>query len=70
MSIVDDLVANAGVYIGIDRETERGGDSAAKLVITPLPGGNGVEVDYETFNPSQAERVRGHIEHAVIGRRA
>src|SRR5207302_1368403 len=45
-----------------------GGDSAAKIVLTPLPGGTGVALDYETFNPANAERLRGHAEHAVIGR--
>jgi hypothetical protein len=67
VGIVDDLLANPGIYLGIDRETERGGDSAAKIVITPLPGGAGVTLDYETFT-TNAERVRGHAEHAVIGR--
>ena len=68
MSIVDDLLANPGVYLGIDREVERGGNSVAKIVVTPLPGGAGVTLDYETFNPANAERLRGHAEHAVIGR--
>jgi hypothetical protein len=69
MSIVDDLLANPGVYLGIDRELERGGDSVAKIVVTPLPGGAGVTLDYETFNPSNPQpHLRGHAEHAVIGR--
>ena len=68
MSIVNDLLANPGVYLGIDREVERGGNSVAKIVVTPLPGGAGVTLDYETFNPANAERLRGHAEHAVIGR--
>src|SRR5438874_932792 len=68
MGIVDDLLANPGTYLGIDREIQRGGDSAAKIVITPLPGGTGVTVDYETFNPSNPEHLRGHAERAVIGR--
>jgi len=68
MSIVDDLVANTGTYIGIDRETERGGASAARIVITALPGGNGVSLDYETFNPTRENAIRGHAEHAIIGR--
>ena len=68
MGIVDDLLANPGTYLGIDREPGRGGDSAAKIVITPLPGGAGVTLDYETFNATNSERIRGHAEHAVIGR--
>jgi len=68
MGIIDDLLANPGTYLGIDREPGRGSESAAKLVITPLPGGAGVAIDYETFNPANPERLRGHAEHAVIGR--
>ena len=68
MSIVDDLLANPGVYLGIDREMQRGGDSAAKIIVTPLPGGAGVSLDYETFNPANAERLRGRAKHTVIGR--
>jgi hypothetical protein len=67
MGIVDDLLANPGTYLGVDHEIDRGDDSAAKIVITSLPGGAGVTLDYETFNPN-AERLRGHAEHAVIGR--
>ena len=67
MGILDDLLANPGIYLGIDGAPGRGGDSAAKIVIAPLPGGAGVTLDYETFNPNP-ERVRGHAEHAVIGR--
>src|SRR5947208_3064259 len=65
MSIVDDLLANPGTYFGIDRGH---GDSAAKIVITPLPGGAGVALEYETFSPSNPGQVRGHAERAVIGR--
>lgn len=68
MGIVDDLLANPGTYFGIDRELQRGGQGAAKIVIAPLPGGAGVTLDYETFDPGKAERIRGHAEHAVIGR--
>jgi hypothetical protein len=68
MGIIDDLLANPGVYLGIDRDTQGRGDSAAKMVVSPLPGGAGVTLDYETFNTGHAERVRGHAEHAVIGR--
>jgi hypothetical protein len=67
MSIVDDLLANPGTYLGIDH-ADRGGDAVAKVVVTPLPGGNGVTLDYETFNPGNTDRLRGHAERAVIGR--
>jgi hypothetical protein len=67
MGIIDDLLAHPGVYLGIDRDAARG-PSAAKMVVTPLPGGAGVTLDYETFNPGNEERVRGHAEHALLGR--
>jgi hypothetical protein len=68
MGIVDDLIAHPGVYLGVNRDTDRGGTSAAKIVVTPLPGGAGVTLDYETFNVEKLDRVRGHAEHAVLGR--
>jgi hypothetical protein len=68
MGIVDQLLANPGVYVGIDHDTAGRGSSAARIVVTPLPGGSGVSLDYETFNPANEDRVRGHAEHAVIGR--
>jgi hypothetical protein len=67
MGIVDDLIAHPGTYLGLDRGTEGRGDNAAKIVVTPLPGGAGVTLDYETFSPDN-ETVRGHAEHAVLGR--
>lgn len=72
MSIVDELIANPGVYLGIgsDPEDERSEprSQAARIVVTPLPNGAGVAIDYETFNPAVPGRVQPHIEHAVIGR--
>ena len=72
MSIIDELIANAGVYLGIGRDPEDQRDEprsqAARIVVTPLPSGAGVAVDYETFNPAESDRVQPHIEHAMIGR--
>lgn len=72
MSIVDQLIDNPGVYLGVGRDLsgDRGQPhgQAARIVITPLPSGAGVTVDYETFNPADARRLQPHIEHAVIGR--
>lgn len=68
MGIIDELLANPGIYLGIDRDLEGRGDSAAKIVVTPLPGGSGVTLDYETFNAASEAHVRGHAEHALIGR--
>ena len=68
MGIVDELLANPGLYVGTDRvlNTERVG--AARIVITPLPGRAGVTLDYEIFNPTIPERLHGHVEHTMIGR--
>jgi len=70
MGIIDDLLAHPGTYIGIDRDTEgRGsGSAAAKIVVSRLPGGAGVTLDYETFNAGNEDRIRGHFERAILGR--
>jgi hypothetical protein len=72
MSIVDQLIANPGVYLGVggDPTGERGHSQgqAARIVVTPLPAGAGVTVDYESFDATNPERVRPHIEHVIIGR--
>jgi hypothetical protein len=63
MGIVDDLLAHPGTYLGVDSRE----GAVAKIVVTPLPGGAGVALDYETFSAGN-ERIRGHFEHAVLGR--
>ena len=68
MGIVDDLLEHPGLYLGIDRDTGGQGDAAARILVTPLPGRAGVSLDYETFNASNADRVRGHHEHALLAR--
>lgn len=68
MGIVDDLLQHPGLYVGIDRDTDGGGEAAARIVVTPLPGGAGVSLDYETFNPANPDRIRAHQEHAVLAR--
>ena len=68
MSTVDDLLANPGLYLGIDTVTDSDLRGAARIVIAPLPGGAGVTLDYEIFNPAMPDRIRGHIEHTVIAR--
>jgi hypothetical protein len=68
MTIVDDLLAHPGLYIGI--YTVAGSDErgAARMVITALPGGAGVTLDYEVLNPAMPDRIRGHIEHTIMAR--
>src|ERR1700730_12878982 len=68
MGIVEDLLANPGTYVGIDRDAGSRGSAAARIVITPLPGGAGVTLDYETFNPNNPDRIRGHAEHTIVAR--
>ena len=68
MAIVDDLVANPGLYIGVDRVVGSDLVGSARMVVTPLPGGTGVTLDYEIFNASSPGPVRGHVEHTVIAR--
>jgi hypothetical protein len=72
MTIVDDLLANPGVYLGlgVDPGDQRGEPrrQAARVEVTPLPNGAGVAIDYETFNPGDGNRLQPHREHTVIGR--
>jgi hypothetical protein len=68
MSIVDDLLANPGLYIGIDTVADTDYKGAARLVVTPLPGGGGVAIDYEILNPAQPDHIRGHVEHTILAR--
>ena len=72
MSIIDALLANPGVYLGLGSDpSDTRPDprsQVARIVVTPLPSGAGVAIDYETFNPDAPDRVQPHIEHAVIGR--
>jgi hypothetical protein len=68
MGIVEDLIANPGLYIGIDDAVARNTKGAARIVVTPLPGGASVSLDYEIFNPANVDHVRGHVEHTIVGR--
>jgi hypothetical protein len=68
MSIVDDLLAHPGLYLGIDSLEGSDLRGAARIVVTPLPGGAGVTLDYEVLNPATPERIRGHIEHTMLAR--
>lgn len=67
MGIVNDLLERPGLYIGTDDVvgTERVG--AARIVVTALPGGAGVSLDYEILNGDAPGPVLGHVEHTVIG---
>ena len=45
MSVVDDLLANPGMYVGVDTVADSDLRGAARLIVTPLPGGAGVTLD-------------------------
>jgi hypothetical protein len=68
MTIVDDLLANPGLYIGLDQLT--GGDhtGVARVVVTPLPGRSGVTFDYDVVNVATPASGRSHVEHTMIAR--
>jgi hypothetical protein len=68
MTIVDDLLAHPGLYIGIDSVAGSDRRGAARIDVAPLPGGGGVTLDYEVFNPATPDRIRGHIEHTIVAR--
>jgi len=68
MGVLDDLLANPGLYLGLNRDPSSGKADAARMLISPLPGRAGVTIDYETFNPAAPDRVRGHAERSVLAR--
>lgn len=70
MALVDDLLANTGTYVGIDTVTGTDLRGAARIVIAALPGNSGVTLDYEVLNPVNPDRIRGHVEHTMVGRTA
>lgn len=62
------MLANPGLYLGIDRAARSANLGAARIVVAPLPGRAGVTLDYEIFNSATPEQVRGHVEHTMIAR--
>lgn len=68
MAIVEQLLANPGLYVG--KDTVAGSDlvGAARIMVSPLPGGAGVSLDYEILNGLAPGPVLGHVEHTLIGR--
>jgi hypothetical protein len=68
MAIVDDLLANPGLYIGTDVAKRSDLVGAARIVVSPLPGRAGVSLDYEVLNGVAPGPVLGHVEHTLIAR--
>ena len=68
MAIVEQLLANPGLYVGKDMVVGSDLVGAARVVVSPLPGGAGVSLDYEILNGLAPGPVLGHVEHTLIGR--
>jgi len=68
MALVDDLLANPGLYIGIDQLAGTDHTGVARIVVTPLPGQSGVTLDYEVVNAATPQNGRSHVEHTMIAR--
>ena len=68
MGIVDDLLGNPGLYIGTDTVIGSELVGAARIVVSRLPGGAGVSLDYEILNGLAPGPVLGHVEHTMIGK--
>lgn len=66
MGVVEDLIANPGLYLGIDQVQDSDLRGVARMQVTPLPGGSGVTLDYEIFNPATPDQLRGHVEHTMV----
>jgi hypothetical protein len=67
MGIVDDLLANPGLYVGKGNVVGTDLVGAARIVVSPLPGRAGVSLDYEVLNGLAPGPVLGHVEHTVVG---
>jgi hypothetical protein len=70
MGILDDLLAHAGLYLGVTHDTDghdTSGDAAARIEVSALPNGSGVLLAYETFNPA-IDVIRGHHERSMLVR--
>lgn len=66
--LIDRLAANPGLYAGPQADpsaNSNSSQSAARVVVTRLPGGSGVSLDYEVLSPQNG---RVHAEHAVLAR--
>ena len=68
MGIVDDLLANPGLYLGIDRLAGTDQEGVARIEVTPLPGGAGVTLDYEVLTPGKPGQEMSHVEHTLLGK--
>jgi hypothetical protein len=68
--LLDRLLAAPGLYVGVGRGLPEPGPGTpwlARIVVTALPGGEAVSLDYEARSPVN---LRQHAEHSVLGRSA
>jgi len=65
--LVSQLVAHPGLYVGpqADPNEPDAASSVARILVTALPGGSGVMMEYEVLS---ADNGRVHGEHAVLAR--
>jgi len=61
MTIIDDLLANPGLYVGVDQLAGTDHTAVARILVTPLPGGAGVTLDYDVVNVATPRSSRGHV---------
>jgi hypothetical protein len=65
--LVDQLLAQTGLHLGRSLQVPDQIEGAARIVVTALPGGSAVALDYEGLAADQ-QRPRRHAEHSVLGR--
>ena len=66
--LVDELLAQTGLYIGQYRDTRPDASpSTTRILVTALPNRSGVAFDYESLNVNLNGRF-GHLEHAMLAR--
>lgn len=68
VGIVEELVANPGLYVGTDQVHGVDLVAAARIVVAVLPGAAGVSLDYEVYSPQGSGDVRAHAEHTILAR--
>lgn len=66
MTVIDQLFANPGLYVGLGHGVPQEGASwIGRLVVALLPGSSGVSLDYEAMSPQHQLQ---HREHSLLGR--
>lgn len=68
--LVDRLLTQTGLHVGTCRDSrDDAAPQVARILVTGLPGGSGVTLDYEGLTLlSNQDRPFGHSEHALLAR--